>query len=621
MQNNDSDLGATVRSDGSTHFLLWAPKSSSVDLHLVAPNDYTIPMESVERGYWAVSVDEAPAGTRYFFRHDGSHEWPDPASRSQPDGVHGASEVIDPSTFEWSADLWRAPALDDYVIYELHIGTFTQAGTFDAAIEQLDRLVELGITAIEIMPVAEFPGGRNWGYDGAYRFAAESTYGGPWALARLVDACHMRGLAVILDVIYNHFGPEGAYQGLVGNYFTDTYRTPWGSAINFDGPYSDEVRRFYIESAQYWLRSLRIDAFRLDAVHAMFDQSARPFLRQFTSEIHRTAQALGRTAYLIAESDLNDPLMIQPPELGGFGLDAQWSDDLHHAIHARLTGESEGYYGDFGFVAHIKRALSSGYVYTGQYSEYRGRSHGAVPHLLSPNRFVVCLQNHDQVGNRAVGDRLSSHLNFEQLKLSATTILLSPFIPLLFMGEEYGETAPFQYFTSHSDPAVIDGVRRGRAEEFKSFRWSGEVPDPQDKATFQRSKLRLEQRSSPTGTWLEAYYRSLIRLRKEHPGFDDAQFDRQEVDLGGKEDSVIVMRRWNGRDVLLILLNYHDQTQTIRIPGLDEVWRLVLNSAEEKWGGPLRNCHNQDLIRSGDDVVIRASSAIVLENARAEKRS
>ncbi len=378
MTPDDLRLGALPRPDGMTTFLVWAPKSNRVELHLVRPVDRVLPMDSRDNGYWSVTLGTAPAGTRYYFRHNAEHDWPDPASRSQPDGVHGASEVVDPSAIHWASDVWRSPAIEDYVIYELHVGTFTDAGTFDAALTELDRLVELGVTAVELMPIAEFPGGRNWGYDGAYPFAADSSYGGPDGLARLVDACHGRGIAVVLDVVYNHFGPEGAYQGAYGHYFTDHYRTPWGAAINFDGPYSDEVRRYFIESALFWLRDLRIDAFRLDAVHAIYDQSARPFLMQFASEIHRAARDLGRVAYVIAESDLNDPRVIQSADLGGFGLDAQWSDDFHHALHSRLTGERAGYYVDFGSTDDIRRALQGGYVFTGQYSRYRKRCHGAT---------------------------------------------------------------------------------------------------------------------------------------------------------------------------------------------------------------------------------------------------
>ena len=514
--------------------------------------------------------------------------------------------------------VWRSPSIEDYVIYEAHIGTFTPAGTFDAAIDQLDRLSRLGITAFEIMPVAEFPGGRNWGYDGAFPFAAQSTYGGPKGLARLVDACHERGIAVILDVVYNHFGPEGAYAAAIGNYFTDRYHTPWGNAINFDGPDSDEVRRYFIESARYWLNDLHVDTFRLDAVHAIFDQSAYPFLRQYTREVHRAAREIGRVAYLIVESDLNDPRMIQAPEIGGFGFDAQWSDDLHHAIHARLTGETNGYYRDFGSVDDIRQALQFGFVYTGQHSPHRGRSHGAVPALVSPWQFVVCSQNHDQIGNRANGERLTSYLNLEQLKLASATVLLSPFTPMLFMGEEYGEEAHFQYFTSHGDPALIEAVRKGRAEEFQSFGWSAYVPDPHDSETFERSKLHVEQRAEEPGKSLDSFYHELIRLRRETPALQSADFSSVEAGQAGDDDTVISLRRWNGGHQALILLNFASCEQEVDLPPSDASWRVVLCSADERWGGAERALTTGTALAGGAPVTLPASSATLLV---AESRS
>ncbi len=607
-----SQLGAIPQRDNRTRFLVWAPKFDRVDLHVLAPRDVLVPMERLDRGYWAVEVDSAPPGARYVYRFDDEREWPDPASRSQPDGVHGASEVIDPAEFDWKQPVWRAPSIEDYVIYEVHIGTFTPEGTFDAAIGQLDRLAQLGITALEIMPVAEFPGCRNWGYDGAYPYAAQSTYGGPRGLAKLVDACHQRGIAVVLDVVYNHFGPEGAYAAAIGNYLTDRYHTPWGDAMNFDGPGSDEVRRFFIESALYWLRDLHVDAFRLDAVHAIFDQSAYPFLRQFTREIHRAAREMGRVANLIAESDLNDPRMIQTPEIGGIGFDAQWSDDLHHAIHARLTGESNGYYRDFGSIDDIRRALQSGFTYTGQYSAHRDRSHGFEPALVHPFQFVVCSQNHDQVGNRANGERLTAYLDLEQLKLAAATVILSPFTPMLFMGEEYGEAAHFQYFTSHGDPALIEAVRTGRATEFRSFGWSAYVPDPHDPEIFERSKLNVEQRSHEPGKFLDAFYHELIRLRRETPALHGADFSNIEVDQMGEDGSIVVTRRSNGEDQALIVLNFADSNQVIEIPPSGRSWQVVVSSANESWGGPGGPTAKGDRVRGGAPMTISPSSATLL---------
>jgi maltooligosyltrehalose trehalohydrolase len=414
-------------------------------------------------------VQGVKPGTRYFYRLDGNTERPDPASKFQPEGVHGPSQVIDPH-FVWEELHWSGIPFSHYVLYELHVGTFTAQGTFDAIVPHLDELKDLGITSIEIMPVAQFPGDRNWGYDGVYPGAVQNSYGGPEGLKRLIDACHQRGLAVTLDVVYNHLGPEGNYLCDFGPYFTDRYHTPWGAAINFDGPDSDAVRRFFIENALSWVTEFRLDALRLDAVHGIFDFSALHFLQELAAAVHEQAERLNRRIYVIAESDLNDVRLVSSPELGGYGLDAQWNDDFHHALHTLLTGERTGYYEDFGRIQDLAKAFAEGFVYSGAYSPARRRRHGNTSKDLAADRFVVCAQNHDQVGNRLKGDRLSALVSFEGLKLAAAVVLLSPFIPLLFMGEEYGETAPFPYFVSHSDPDLIEVVRRGRRAEFAMCR-------------------------------------------------------------------------------------------------------------------------------------------------------
>jgi maltooligosyltrehalose trehalohydrolase len=434
--NQQLTLGARPRPDGSCRFRVWAPYAGSVDLRLVQPEELVVSMEQDARGFFDVTVPDVRAGARYLFRLDGDLERPDPASRSQPEGVHGPSEVVDPTAFDWTDGAWFGHALADYVIYELHVGTFTDEGTFDAIIPHLDGLRDLGVTMIELMPVAQFPGARNWGYDGVALFAVQDSYGGPDGLRRLVDACHARGLGVILDVVYNHLGPEGNYLRDFGPYFTDHYSTPWGDAVNFDRAGSDQVRAFFVENALHWLDEYHVDAFRLDAVHAIFDQSATHFLEEYTTAVHEYAERAGRRVAVIAESDLNDARLIRSREAGGYGMDAQWTDDFHHALHALLTGERDGYYRDYGSAAHLARAMSRGFVLTGQYSEYRDRRHGASHGLADGRRFVVCSQNHDQVGNRALGDRLSTNLDLAQLKLAAGAILLTPFTPMLFMGEE-----------------------------------------------------------------------------------------------------------------------------------------------------------------------------------------
>jgi maltooligosyltrehalose trehalohydrolase len=439
-------------------------------------------------GYHEVIIDNLPSGARYKLRLDGKEERPDPASRLQPEGVHGPSEIV-PREFAWNDSRWRGLPFASYVIYELHVGTFTNEGTFDAIIERLDELKDLGITAIELLPIAQFPGTRNWGYDGVQPYAAQHSYGGPLGLKRLVDACHTRNLAVVLDVVYNHLGPEGNYLGEFGPYFTDRYKTAWGLALNFDGPHSDHVRRYFVENALMWIDEFHIDALRVDAVHAIVDHSAEPFLQDLCSAVRERAERLGRKVFTIAESDLNAPRVLLPSTVGGLGFDSQWNDDFHHSLHVLLTGEKVGYYADYGRVADLATVSTTGYLFTGQYSQFRGRRYGAPPNESAGERFVVSAQNHDQVGNRMHGDRLSSLLSFDQLKVSAGALILFPFIPMLFMGEEYGETAPFQYFTSHSDPELIENVRKGRHEEFEAFTWQGEAPDPHDEQTFHRSKL------------------------------------------------------------------------------------------------------------------------------------
>ena len=431
------DLGACPEGSSSTRFRVWAPYATSVAVRLIGREREPIPLAVSDRGYFEGTIQGAEPGARYVYVLDGKKERPDPASRFQPEGVHGPSAVVDPAAFLWTDHHWAGLPLKDFIVYELHTGTFTVDGTFQGIIARLDYLRdEVGVTAIELMPVAQFPGGRNWGYDGAYPYAPQSGYGGPQGLKALVDACHARGLAVILDVVYNHLGPEGNYLGDFGPYFTDRYRTPWGRAINYDGPDSDEVRHFILGNALYWATEFHVDALRLDAIHGIFDFSARHILRDIADAVHTQAERVGRAIHVVAESDLNDVRVIAPAQEGGNGLDAQWSDDFHHALHTLLTGERSGYYEDFGGLDQLATAMREGYVYSGQRSAHRRRRHGNSSRGRPPWQFIVCAQNHDQVGNRAFGDRLSALVPFEALKLAAASVLLAPNIPLLFMGEE-----------------------------------------------------------------------------------------------------------------------------------------------------------------------------------------
>jgi maltooligosyltrehalose trehalohydrolase len=578
------DLGATPLDGGGTCFRVWAPKAKTLSVRLLAGGGGRVVPLVDEGGYFSATVGDVREGDRYLYRFDDGAERPDPVSRFQPEGVHGPSQVVNPGSYDWSDGSWHGIPLDDYIAYELHVGTFTPEGTFEAVISRLDYLVELGVTAVELMPVAQFPGGRNWGYDGVYPFAPQNSYGGPDGLKTLVDACHRKGVAVILDVVYNHLGPEGNYLNCFGPYFTDRYRTPWGDAVNFDGPCSDDVRSYFIDNALYWVTEYHVDALRIDAIHGIFDFSARHVLAELAEAVHNVAEQLGRPLYVIGESSLNDVRTIHAPELGGLGFDAQWNDDFHHALRTFLTGEREGYYADFGEFSQFVKAFREGFVYSGQYSRFRMRRHGSSSAGIPPGKFVVFSQNHDQVGNRMRGDRLSRTVPFEKLKLAAGAVLLSPYLPLLFMGEEYGETAPFPYITSHGDPDLVEAVRQGRREEFADFAWQGAVPDPQDKETFLSAKIDPEL---PIDGWhrdLFSLYRELIRLRKElqplcRPG-------RAETEVVGTEpDHVLVFRRIADGEEVLCMFNFGDTRRDFPVPVRHGSCRKLLDSSDMQWGG------------------------------------
>jgi maltooligosyltrehalose trehalohydrolase len=497
-----------------TRFAVWAPKPKQVALR-VGTQDFA--MQPGEMGWWWAETEAAP-GADYGFSLDGGTALPDPRSRWQPNGIHGLSRLLNTGDFRWTDDDWRAPPLSSAVIYELHIGTFTPEGTFEAAIARLDDLAALGITHVELMPVAEFPGARGWGYDGVDLYAPHHAYGGPHGLARLVEACHARGLAVVLDVVYNHLGPDGNYLGEFGPYFTERYRTPWGAAVNFDEAGSDEVRRFFVDNARQWLEDYHLDGLRLDAVHAIFDASAQPFLEELGQAVHALQARLGRPLVLIAESDDNKPQLGRPREAGGLGLDAVWNDDFHHALHSLLTGERQDYYADFGSTEQLAKVLQQPYVYDGQYSAFRGRRHGRPAPDLPAQRLIGYLQNHDQVGKRAAGERTSQLLSPGLLKIAAALVLAGPRLPMLFMGEEWGASTPFQYFTDHQDPELARAVSEGRRKAFAGFvRGAAEVPDPQSLATFERSRLDWDERGDPPQAELLEWHRRLIALRHAWP--------------------------------------------------------------------------------------------------------
>ena len=576
-----SGLGANPLPDGSSEFVVWAPRRKQVELRLLDSKPRLLTMDGDALGYWRVLAEVTP-GAKYFYRLDGDLQRPDPASHFQSEGVHGPSQVVDLRGFAWTDADWKGFALEDTVLYELHVGTFSREGTFAALIPQLDRLAELGVNTIELMPIAQFPGTRNWGYDGVFPYAVQNTYGSPHDLQTLVDAAHARRLAVALDVVYNHLGPEGNYLGEYGPYFTDHYRTPWGAAVNFDGPHSDEVRHFFVQNALYWLQNFHIDVLRLDAIHGIFDASAFPFLAELSRSVESLSVRLGRKIHLIAESDQNDARVLRRTEDGGFGMDGVWSDDFHHAVHTLLTGEKSGYYADFGEVHHLAATLNNGWCYAGQYSCYRRRKHGNTPPKTKPSRFVVFAQNHDQVGNRAFGERLSQLVSFEGLKLAAGITILSHFTPLLFMGEEYGETAPFQYFTSHGDAHLAEAVRRGREADFQAFDWQVEVPDPQAESTFLASKLNRALAEEEPHRTLVRFYQMLMCFRREQ---DLKRLSQRSV-VEYESSRALMLLRSGDSKCLAMIFHFDDSSTNLRLNLPAGSWEKRIDSADLSWLGP-----------------------------------
>jgi maltooligosyltrehalose trehalohydrolase len=563
-------------SSGSASDLLNSGETST--------SDVLISMQKHEKGYWTCVVNNIQPGRRYKYRLNDEIDRPDPASNYQPEGVHGASCVIDHTGFQWDDNEWKGIQLTKFVFYELHVGTFTPEGTFEAVIPRLKELKSIGITAIELMPVAQFPGTRNWGYDGTYPFAAQNSYGGVDGLKKLVQACHNEGLAVILDVVYNHFGPEGCYFNDYGPYFTDEYKTPWGRAINYDQAYSDEVRNFFFENALYWLKDFHIDGLRLDAVHSIYDFSAKHFLSELSERIDEVYKTDGRKRYLIAESDLNDSRLVHLKKNGGYEIDAQWSDDFHHALHSLLTGEKKGYYMDFGKTEHLAEALKNNFVYSGKYSQYRKKRHGNSTEGLPSYRFTIFTQNHDQIGNRAFGERLSQLVPFEALKLAAGTMIFSPYIPLLFMGEEYGEDSPYQYFVSHTDDNLVNAVREGRRSEFGSFDWSEEVPDPQSEETHLRSVLNWDKRKEDKYKILLDFYKMLFKLRKKIPSLTNFDMEDMKVTFS-EEEKIIILNRWKRENSTISIMNFNNKEIESGLTIPMGRWLKVLDSASEKWLG------------------------------------
>jgi maltooligosyltrehalose trehalohydrolase len=581
-------------------FSVWAPRAETVDLDL---SGSPVPMTRTGTdGWWRAEVGAAAHGTDYAFRVDGCDAVPDPRSRWQPHGVHGPSRIVDPDRFCWTDSRWRGLALPGAVIYELHVGTFTGEGTFDAAIGHLDHLVDLGVDAVEVMPVAAFPGRHGWGYDGAHLYAVHEPYGGPAGFARFVDAAHSRGLGVVLDVVYNHLGPSGNYLARFGPYFTSHHMTPWGEAVNLDDVGAVEVRRWIVDNALMWLRDYHVDGLRLDAVHELVDDSAIHVLEELAGEVSALAVAVRRPLFLIAESDLNDPRHVTPQDAGGFGLTAQWNDDFHHAVHCLLTGESQGYYSDFAAdpFAAVAHTLSAAYFHDGTWSSFRGRRHGRPVdrHRVPGHRFVGYLQNHDQIGNRAVGDRLSASLSTGLAKVGAALLLTSPYTPMLFMGEEWGAATPWQFFTDHEDPQVAEGIRRGRWREFAEHGWAErDVPDPQDPATARRSTLDWSEPTQPRHAELLAWYRTLLAARRRYADLSDPRLHRTAVTYDASARWLVVTR-----GATSVVCNLGPDSRRVRLGA---------------GGGELLVASNEGAVLAGDEVELPGETVAVVAGAGA----
>lgn len=581
---NKRTLGVHFNGRGEAEVRLWAPLKESVELILKGTGT-TIPLKKDDWGFWKASTTQVKPGDTYKIKLDGEQELPDPASLAQPESVHGPSQAVDVRSFVWTDQDWENLPLEDYLLYELHTGTFTPEGTFAALEGKLDYLLDLGVNAIEIMPVAQFPGGRNWGYDGVFPFAVQNTYGGAKGLQLLVDACHRRGIAVVLDVVYNHLGPEGNYLGAFGPYFTDKYNTPWGQALNFDDAWSDGVRHYFIENVLMWFRDFHIDALRVDAVHAIKDFSPVHILREMKEHVNQLMAETGRTHYLIVELDLNDTRFINPLEEGGYGMDAQWVDEFHHALRVTAGQEKTGYYGDFEGLPHLAKAYQDAFVYDGQYSPHRHKTFGTKAENNPGKQFVVFSQNHDQVGNRMLGERTSQLVSYEMQKLLAGAVVVSPYLPMLWMGEEYSEPHPFLYFVSHTDPELVEAVRKGRKAEFSSFHAEGEAPDPQAEKTFQNSKLQWELLEQAPHQNMFRWYQALLLLRKEQNVL--RELDREQLDVSQNEDQqTLLLHRWQGKQHVLCYLNFSKEPQQVLLPTIAQVWEKLLDSADPLWLGP-----------------------------------
>lgn len=571
-------------------------------------------MKKDHNGYFRYEANDIKPGTRYFYIPDGEKDYPDPSSYFQPEGVHGPSETIDHEAFIWSDHNWHGLLLKDLIFYEIHVGTFTPEGTFEAIIPMLDDLHETGINAIELMPVTQFPGTRNWGYDGVYPYAVQNSYGGPDGLKRLIDECHKRSIAVYLDTVYNHLGLEGNYFEKFGPWFTDKYYIPWGKALNFDGEWSDGVREYFVQNPVYWLENYHVDGLRLDAVHMIYDNGAVNFWELMHEKIKPFEISHGKKFYFIAESDLNSPKVVKPSELGGYNFDAQWLDDFHHALYVLLDKKGISRYEDFGQMEQLAKAYTDGFVHSGEYVKFRKRKHGASSAGISGDKFVAFNLNHDQVGNRVQGERLSILVDFERQKLAAAALLLSPYIPLLFMGEDYGEDNPFFYFVSLSDENLIKGVREGRKKEFENYKWEGDPPDPQDINTFNLSKIDWSKREKGHYKVILEWYKNLILLRRTSPALQNMNKNFIRIYTSTQKGFMMHRRTEDEHQQFIAMFNFSKEELELTIPAYSKKWSKIIDSKDKKWLIKSNAEELPQVAKAGDIITLAASSIVAYKN-------
>jgi maltooligosyltrehalose trehalohydrolase len=604
-------MRSAVLKNDRWQFKVWAPEKKEMILHVVHPFDKEFVMAKDEEGYFSVDADAKAKELRYFFKPNNEKDFPDPASQFQPEGVHGPSQTIDHSSYQWKDDNWKGTSMKEWIIYELHVGTFTEQGTFEAVIDRLHDLIDVGINAVEIMPVTQFPGNRNWGYDGVFPYAVQNSYGGPDGLKKLVDACHQKGIAVVLDVVYNHLGPEGNYFSQFGPYFNSKYHTPWGDAINFDDAWSDGVRDFFSDNIIYWFENFHIDAVRCDAIHAIFDNGAVHFWQLAHQKVKALEEKTGRQFHLIAESDLNDPKVVKLPQEGGYGFDAQWLDDFHHALYILINPSDKQRYCDFGSMQQLAKAYNDGFVHSGEWVKFRKKKYGASSAGIAGDKFVIFTQNHDQIGNRPDGKRLNMLIDFERMKLAAAAILLVPYIPMLFMGEEYADESPFFYFVSHSDHALIKAVQEGRKKEFEDFGFGDDVPDPQDENTFHQSKLQWQTRNKEHHRVILNWYKELIRLRKTLSPLKE--FEKNNVHAEVIDEKGLVLSRQNNEtgEGVTCLFNFSDNE--ISYSAEKNLSSKLLDSKDEQWKHhkSLGNNNHENNAEKGNAIRLQPASVVV----------